>query len=88
MGFFKKIFINKIAKKQAEKAVNDLISGLPPLTLEQQKDFERMLESNRNAPPTKFTHETLNIGDTVSKYDFNHILTIDEKKKQHKTIHS
>lgn len=80
MGILDKLIMNFTAKKQSKKAINNLISGLPPLTQEQQKEFDEMLERDKNAPPTEFIRETLNTGETISKYDFNNILVIDEKR--------
>ena len=78
MKSIKDFFIDKIAKKQAEKAVDSLISGLPSLSKEQQQDFEEMLEKDKNVPHTEIIRETLNIGDTVSEYNFDNIQIINE----------
>ena len=48
MKSIKDFFIDKIAKKQAEKAVDSLVSGLPSLSKEQQQDFEEMLEKSES----------------------------------------
>lgn len=84
MGILDKAIANFYAKRQSKKAVDDLVSGLPPLTQEQQKEFAEMIESDKNSPPTEFIRETLNIGEIISEYNFNDILVIDEKRNNTK----
>lgn len=79
MGILDKVIANFYAKRQSKKAVDDLVSGLPPLTQEQQKEFAEMIESDKKLPPAEFIRETLNIGEIISEYNFNNVLVIDEK---------